>query len=494
MSMVIFDQSFTFFDFVDGSHGLISYTHHVVGVETQPFIISLFPTNGGFYGDYRLNVQLGAPNAQLSATPHSGPSPLNVTLDASASTDAPPGTIVSYEFDPEGTGTFLSPQAGATLAHLYQNDGIYYPRVRVTDDEGNISIARTSVLPGYDYDETEDNDFESEANQLTLPVAGFKGSLGTDAGYPGYDGDFDDYYQFSANIGDTVRATVTYDPANGNPDLEFHDDSFNINDGATGQDGKLVFSYNVNGTETQPFTLALHGFAFFGDYAMDVAVNPPTAELSATPNSGNPVLDVVLDASASSDFPPGTIATYEFDPEGDGTFLPPQAGPAMNFSYTTAGVFAPQVRVTDDEGYTDVAETLVLVGVTFNEIEPNDDQAQANQLPASLNFNNYAGSHSHGPGYHGYDGSKIDMFRFIAAPGSDVTLTAAYSNTTGELTLSMFDQFGNWVAEGGGVGGVATVDYILGSQPGDAGAPYFLQIWDPNDQHYGDYLLSGSRT
>ncbi len=76
------------------------------------------------------------PVASLSAAPLSGNAPLNVSFDASASTD-PDGTIVDFSWDFDGDGfydqsTGTSPFAAAT----YTIAGAYNATVRITDDGG----------------------------------------------------------------------------------------------------------------------------------------------------------------------------------------------------------------------------------------------------------------------------------------------------------------------------------------------------------------------
>ncbi|MEA2522408.1 MAG: hypothetical protein QOI81_2054, partial [Actinomycetota bacterium] len=74
-----------------------------------------------------------APNATLSVTPNSGVAPLNVTADASASTDTDATPISTYTFD-WGDGTLATgPQAGATAPHTYLAIGTYTVTVTVKD-------------------------------------------------------------------------------------------------------------------------------------------------------------------------------------------------------------------------------------------------------------------------------------------------------------------------------------------------------------------------
>lgn len=76
------------------------------------------------------------PVAALAAAPLNGAAPLNVSFDASASSD-PDGSIVDFSWDFDGNGTYdLSTGANPFAAVIYTSPGIYNATVRVTDDGG----------------------------------------------------------------------------------------------------------------------------------------------------------------------------------------------------------------------------------------------------------------------------------------------------------------------------------------------------------------------
>ena len=83
------------------------------------------------------------PSAALSLTPATGNSPLNVTADASGSTDSD-GSVASYVFD-FGDGTIVGPQAGTTATHAYA-PGRWTASVVVTDNSGQADTATASVF------------------------------------------------------------------------------------------------------------------------------------------------------------------------------------------------------------------------------------------------------------------------------------------------------------------------------------------------------------
>jgi len=85
------------------------------------------------------------PVADLEATPTSGGAPLTVNFDASGSSD-PDGTIVKYEWDWEGDGTYdLDSGATPTAQHTFTSYGSYDATVRVTDDGGATDTESVTI-------------------------------------------------------------------------------------------------------------------------------------------------------------------------------------------------------------------------------------------------------------------------------------------------------------------------------------------------------------
>lgn len=72
-----------------------------------------------------------APTAAFTTTTNDGEAPLEVTFDASASSD-PDGTITSYDWD-LGDGTTGS---GTVITHTYEHPGLYSPTLTITDNLG----------------------------------------------------------------------------------------------------------------------------------------------------------------------------------------------------------------------------------------------------------------------------------------------------------------------------------------------------------------------
>ena len=92
------------------------------------------------------------------------------------------------------------------------------------------------------------------------------------------------------------------------------------------------------------------------------ANQPPTAVITASPTNGPVPLTVSFDGTGSSD-PEGRPLSYSWDLNGDGTFGD-ATGSTASYTYTTAGVYHPSLRVTDDQGATDTTSVTVTVGNT----------------------------------------------------------------------------------------------------------------------------------
>jgi PKD repeat protein len=86
----------------------------------------------------------------------------------------------------------------------------------------------------------------------------------------------------------------------------------------------------------------------------------PSASLIASPDSGLAPLQVAVQATATDT--DGSVVLYELDADGDGTFeLSSSQAPALTRSFAVPGVYRLQLRVTDDDSLTAVAERRVRV-------------------------------------------------------------------------------------------------------------------------------------
>lgn len=329
--------------------------------------------------DYMLETKPGiAPDAALTATPDEGDAPLAVTLDASASTDD--GTIVQYEWDYEGDGTYdqTTGEGQSSVNHTYNDGGFYHPVVRVTDNDG---------------------------------------------------------------LTDTATDDVT----------------------ASG--------------------------------------GPPAASFTATPTSGARVLEVQLDASAST----GTIVKYEWDFDGNGVYdLSKTTGSDMDQAtayYYSTGTFDVTLRVTDNLDRTDTTSRSVSVsGDADNESEPNNDTdenntdgdaALADSFPA-IPFENWYAHVGPIPVESGPFNDPDDWYKFTLTMASDVDIYMQLFDPVCDIDMKLYAQ-GDYETAVGSSTGVDDDEEI--TETLDPGT-YYLRVYawnnSSNDGKEGGYRIQVS--
>ncbi len=167
-------------------------------------------------------------------------------------------------------------------------------------------------------------------------------------------GNYPAEYRDALFLGDYSRACiwVMLKGANGQPDPStirpFREGADGPVDLKIGPGGDL-FYVSLNGT--------VRRFQYFDGNS------PPVAVVAANPASGSAPLTVTFDGSGSSDPNPGDPITFAWDLDNDGQFDDGTGATAV-FTYSTAGVFTPRLRVTDSGGLTDIkAATITTSGV-----------------------------------------------------------------------------------------------------------------------------------
>ncbi|MDM8562662.1 PKD domain-containing protein, partial [Candidatus Marithioploca araucensis] len=96
--------------------------------------------------EIRVNVieDAGKPTASFTASPISGDAPLEVSLDASASSDDPDGTIESYTWAASNEDT----ANGVTTTMTFTKKGSYLIVLTVTDNDGNTATTERTISVG----------------------------------------------------------------------------------------------------------------------------------------------------------------------------------------------------------------------------------------------------------------------------------------------------------------------------------------------------------
>jgi PKD repeat protein len=93
---------------------------------------------------------------------------------------------------------------------------------------------------------------------------------------------------------------------------------------------------------------------------VDVKPSGPSAQPAAYPAQAPAPLMTTLDGSGSYDLD-GYVVKWEWDFEPDGVYdYESDTEPSTTYTYNTPGTYNPVLRVTDDDGLTDVASVQVI--------------------------------------------------------------------------------------------------------------------------------------
>ena len=122
---------------------------------SRPVDLQIGPGGDVFYVDFdggtirRIQFTSGnqAPNAVIQATPLSGPLPLTVTFDGSASSDPNAGDTLTYSWDLNGDGIFGDALTAQT-SNTYTQAKLYTVQLKVTDNHGASNIASVLIQAG----------------------------------------------------------------------------------------------------------------------------------------------------------------------------------------------------------------------------------------------------------------------------------------------------------------------------------------------------------
>jgi YD repeat-containing protein len=268
-----------------------------------------------------VTVQNRPPTAAFTVTPTAPSTGETVTFDAGGSSD-PDGTIAKYEWDLDGNGTYetstgTSPVATTGFATAVKSQAV---GLRVTDNEGaTATISRSVVVAG------------------RPPVPSF--TVSPTPVVSGQSASFD--------------ASATSDPDGTIAKYEWDLDGNGSYETVTGATPTVTKSYATPGT----FAIGLRATDSDGNTAtttrtLVVSNRPPTASFTISPNPAGPNKVVTFNAGGSSD-PDGTIARYEWDLDGNGTYeTSTGTTPTATKSYPTQGSVTVGLRVTDSSGAT----------------------------------------------------------------------------------------------------------------------------------------------
>ena len=298
-------------------------------VRTQ-YLVNNVLTASSFSNNVSANIaRVNAPPvAALSATPSSGNSPLNVTLDGSASSDSDPGDrVVSYTFT-FGDGSPSVMQAGPTISHTYNAIGSYIATLTAKDSAGaNSATAATAAI--------------NVINRL--PVAVLTPSV--TSGDSPLAVSFDGAASHDADAGDSI-VSYTFGFGDGSPPV--------AQPGAT-----VSHTYTRRGTYNATLSVTDKHGGTSAPATLQIVVNPgpPVAQLAVSPSSAAKGDTVTLDASYSSG---DDVASYTFD-FGDGSPALTQPGATTSHVYKRGGAYPVTLSVRDTQDVVRSTTTTVTI-------------------------------------------------------------------------------------------------------------------------------------
>lgn len=261
------------------------------------------------------------PIAELTRSPDRPNAGETVRLDASASND-PDGRIARYRWDFDGDGTVDETTSDPIVERRFAAGEIAV-LLTVVDDAGGVSLAVGDA-------------FAVNAP----PIAEFRLS------------------SFEADELEPICFTdLSHDE-----DGEIVDRFWAFGDGATAATADPAHAFDAEGTYAVSLTVTDDNGSKHTTTAEVVIANlPPTADLSTEALERPTGEPFPFDASRSSDPSPcGSIAVYEWDLDGDGTYDRTTTAATLSHAFDDDGTYSVRLRVTDDDGASTVSDPLTV--------------------------------------------------------------------------------------------------------------------------------------
>jgi len=251
-----------------------------------------------------------------------------VTLDGSASSDEPPGSITLYRWDIDNNGSYDYSSSLPTQNHVFAQQGTYAVKLQVTDDEGATDETVTSVIVSD-----------------TSPVATF--TTDVTSGTEPLDVLFEDI-------------TVVYDT----PVTR----SWDFGDGLPGSIGGYPQTKTYRYVQDGIFTawLVLQDFdnsdeeLSIASTVITVDDTSPTADFTADYTYGSAPLTVVF-TNNSTGYDQPLASEWDFDDNGtvDSTDTHP------THIFTDPGVYSVKLTITDNDGSPDTITKTSYITVCY---------------------------------------------------------------------------------------------------------------------------------
>jgi len=242
--------------------------------------------------------------------------------------------IVEYHWDWDNNGTYDA--TGASKLHYWTSPGTYYVQLKVIDDEGS--------------EDTLDSPYEVIVDDPPKP---------------------------------TALAAAEPNPQTVCEDVHLHDDGstgggtlivwteWDIgNDGTWeyGDETHVYYAWDEPGTYYVQYKVTNnYGGWDVLDEPLEIVIENALPTSSAWVEKNTLYIDEVAtffgNLSHDNDCDSNEIVKWEWDFDGDGSYEVTETDPNTTHSFDTAGEYDVQLRVTDDEGTTDVLDTPIHISV-----------------------------------------------------------------------------------------------------------------------------------
>jgi len=274
------------------------------------------------YKDIIVSIANEKVSAEFEATPEIGEAPLKVSFDASATKD-PDGEVMRYDWDFDGDESFDDAE-GVKVTHTFDKIGEYEVQLRATDNSGQYSIGKKTIL----------------IKEATNPIAKIELETETDEYLTG------ETYIFSA--------AKSFSPGGAIEKYEW-----DFGDGSPKANTKTVSHVFKTSGKFEVTLIITDEEKSTGETYLEVKVNSPTeapkAVLKTTPEKGedSPYLEgevpfeVIFEAGDSTDAD-DNIVDFEWDFNGD--TVTDALGVTQDHIFTETGTYNVILKVTDADG------------------------------------------------------------------------------------------------------------------------------------------------
>ncbi len=381
---------------------------------------------------FTVNVTNAPPTANAGG-PYTAGQGVSSPVSGAGSSD-PDGTISTYEWDCDASDgiNYVSSGSSSSFSCTWPDDGPYVVTLRVTDDDGATDVDTAAVtVTNTPPNANAGGVYTGQKNsQITVTGAASNDPDGTIVLYQ-WDCDASDGVNLSAGSSSPI-ASCTYSTIG----------TYTVTLKVTDDDGA---------TDTATGTVSI-------------------ANAAPNANAGGPYSVfqgsvLTLDGSGSTD-PDGFLVSYEWDCDSSNgvTYSAPSASSVFTCVYSSQGTYTATLRVTDDDGATDVGSATVIV----------TNQPPIAEAGGPYNGNQSAAMPVFGFGSTDADGSVVLYEWDCTSDGSFDTSSSSPTGSTctyptiGVYTITLR------VTDDDGASATDTATATIGNQPPVAapGGPY----------------------